>query len=84
MSRHDPGAGHANVGDACTPTVAGISPAFEAWLKMSEQEQDALLDRMAPTQRRPAMLLRCRPPQPSPSSLQDIAGGLCATLAVRR
>jgi hypothetical protein len=59
-------------------------PAFEAWKRLSEKEQDALLDRMARAQRRRAMLLRCLFAAAGTILAAGIASGLYAALIVWR
>ena len=57
-------------------------PALDAWKRMSEKEQDALLDRMARAQRQRAMLLRCLLAVAGTILAAGIASGLYAALLV--
>ena len=59
-------------------------PALDAWKRMSEKEQDALLDRMARAQRQRAMLLRCLLAVAGTILAAGIASGFYATLIVWR
>ena len=57
-------------------------PTFDTWKRMSEKEQDALLDSMARAQRRRAMLLRCLFAAAGTILAVGIASGLYAALLV--
>ena len=57
-------------------------PTFEAWKRLGEKEQDALLDRMARAQRRRAMPSRCLFAAAGTILAAGIASGLYATLIV--
>ena len=59
-------------------------PTFDTWKRMSEKEQDALLDRMARAQRRRAMLLRCLFAAAGTVLAAGIASGLYAAHVVWR